>query len=588
MALNPPRILVVDDNDAGRYVKVHTLRTSGFAVSEAATGAEAFEHTARDGADLVILDVKLPDISGIEVCRRVKQEFPGTMVLQTSAAFVGARDRAAGLQGGANSYLVEPIDPPELVAAVRALLRTRHAESELRRLNRQLEQRVVERTGELEQANRLLQAEIEERRKTETALRLAEKMELVGQLTGGIAHDFNNLLTVISGNLELLSEAVSAGRTVDPARLQRMMSAAQNAASQAARLTRRLLVLSRRDDPRPQPARIGRILSGLEEFLKRTLGEGVSLALRVEPQFWSCRIDQIQFETAVLNLAVNARDAMPDGGEFVIRTAEVTVGGADRPREFPADIPAGDYVRLSVSDTGIGMDQEVLDHAFEPFFTTKDVGKGSGLGLSQVHSFVTSAQGHIRVESAPGKGTIFHLYLPRSAQEERPGRESEEPDRAVRGGSETILVVEDDPGVLEVALKTIRGLGYDVATALNGRDALEILRGGRSVDLVFSDVVMPEGMNGYQLAAAARAIDPRIKILLTSGYSAGHRPGHDPSLPLLHKPYTRAQLAAQIRATLDQRPGECQRGSSATRRGGACRRTGLSASAARRGIRPIP
>ena len=268
MALNPPRILVVDDNDAGRYVKVHTLRTSGFAVSEAATGAEAFEHTARDGADLVILDVKLPDISGIEVCRRVKQEFPGTMVLQTSAAFVGARDRAAGLQGGADSYLVEPIDPPELVAAVRALLRTRHAESELRRLNRQLEQRVVERTGELEQANRLLQAEIEERRKTETALRLAEKMELVGQLTGGIAHDFNNLLTVISGNLELLSEAVSAGRTVDPARLQRMMSAAQNAASQAARLTRRLLVLSRRDDPRPQPARIGRILSGLEEFLQ--------------------------------------------------------------------------------------------------------------------------------------------------------------------------------------------------------------------------------------------------------------------------------------------------------------------------------
>ena len=215
MALNPPRILVVDDNDAGRYVKVHTLRTSGFAVSEATTGAEAFERTARDGADLVVLDVKLPDISGIEVCRRVKAAFPGTMVLQTSAAFVGAKDRAAGLQGGADSYLIEPIDPPELVASVKALLRTRHAESELRQLNRQLEQRVAERTGELEQANRRLQAEIEERRKTETALRLAEKMELVGQLTGGIAHDFNNLLTVISGNLELLSEAVSAGKPID-------------------------------------------------------------------------------------------------------------------------------------------------------------------------------------------------------------------------------------------------------------------------------------------------------------------------------------------------------------------------------------
>jgi signal transduction histidine kinase len=555
MALNPPRILVVDDNDAGRYVKVHTLRTGGFAVSEATTGAEAFERIAGEGADLIVLDVKLPDISGIEICRQVKAAFPGTMVLQTSAAFVGAKDRAAGLQGGADSYLIEPIDPPELVAAVKALLRTRHAESELRQLNRQLEQRVAERTGELEEANRRLQAEIEERRRTETALRLAEKMELVGQLTGGIAHDFNNLLTIISGNLELLSEAVSAGKPIDAPRLQRMMGAAQNAASQAARLTRRLLVLSRRDDPRPQPAQIGRILSGLEEFVRRTLGEAISLGLLIEPQGWSCRIDQIQIETAVLNLAVNARDAMPDGGEFVIRTANVTIGGADR----ATNIPAGDYVLLTASDTGIGMDRDVLEHAFEPFFTTKDVGKGSGLGLSQVHSFVTAAGGHIKVESAPGKGTTFHIYLPRSAQEERPGKDGEEADPIARGGCETILVVEDDPGVLDVALKTIRRFGYDVATALNGRDALEILRGGRRIDLVFSDVVMPEGINGYQLAAAARAIDPRVKVLLTSGYSAGHRPGHDPSLPLLHKPYTRAQLAAHIRAALDERPEEHQR-----------------------------
>jgi len=205
------------------------------------------------------------------------------------------------------------------------------------------------------------------------------------------------------------------------------------------------------------------------------------------------------------------------------------------------------------------MDQEVLDRAFEPFFTTKDIGKGSGLGLSQVHSFVTAAEGHIRVESAPGKGTTCHLYLPPSTQEERAGRESEKPERAVRGRCETILFVKDDSGVLEVALKTIRGFGYDVVTAPHGRDAIEILRSGRSVDLVFSDVVMPEGMNGYQLAAAARAIDPRVKILLTLGYSAGHRPSHDPSLPLLHKPYTRTQLAAHIRAALDERPDEYQR-----------------------------
>jgi signal transduction histidine kinase len=581
MALNSPRILVVDDNDAGRYVKVHTLRTSGFAVSEATTGAEAVELTSREGADLVVLDVKLPDISGIEVCRRVKATCPGTMVLQTSAAFIGAKDRAAGLQGGADSYLIEPIDPPELVASVKALLRTRHAESELRQLNRQLEQRVAERTDELEQANRRLQAEIEERRRTETALRLAEKMELVGQLTGGIAHDFNNLLTVISGNLELLAEAVSGGKPIDPARLQRMMAAAQNATSQAARLTRRLLVLSRRDDPRPQPARIGRILSGLEEFVRRTLGEAVALELFLEPQGWSCHIDQIQFETAVLNLAVNARDAMPDGGVFAIRTANVTIG-ADRSSDvhgdIDRDIAAGDYVLLTVSDTGIGMDEDVLERAFEPFFTTKDVGKGSGLGLSQVHSFVGSAGGGIKVESAPGKGTSFHIYLPRSAQEERKRPESEEAVSVAGGGCETILVVEDDPAVLEVALRTIRGLGYDVITALNGPEALDILR-ARPVDLVFSDVVMPEGMNGYQLAVAARAIDPGVKILLTSGYSAGHRPGHDPSLPMLHKPYTRVQLAARIRAVLDERredlrPKPVRQHAAATRASGNIRASG--------------
>src|SRR4051794_39616451 len=178
-----------------------------------------------------------------------------------------------------------------------------------------------------------------------------------------------------------------------------MMGAGQTATSQAARLTRRLLVLSRRDDPRPQPARIGRILSGLEEFVRRTLGEAISLELSLEPQGWSCHIDQIQFETAVLNLAVNARDAMLEGGAFVITTANVTIAGADRPADMRRDLPEGDYVLLSVSDTGIGMDEDVLERAFEPFFTTKDVGKGSGLGLSQVHSFVTSAGGHIRVES---------------------------------------------------------------------------------------------------------------------------------------------------------------------------------------------
>ena len=548
MPLNAVRILVVDDNDAGRYVKAHTLRSSGFIVSEASSGAEAVARVAEEPPGLIVLDVKLPDISGIDLCRRFKRDFPAMMVLQTSAAFVGSSDRAAGLQGGADSYLVEPIDPPELVAAVHALLRTRKAEIGLRRLNQQLEQRVSDRTAALEESNRRLQAEIEERRRTETALRLAEKMELVGQLTGGIAHDFNNLLTVIAGNLELLHDAASAGEPLDPARLARRIATAQNATQQAARLTRRLLVLSRRDDPRPVPARLGRIVAGLEEFLRRSLGERISLELSIDPDGWSCRIDEVQFETAVLNLAVNARDAMPGGGHFAIRTQNVRIGKGDP----SADIPPGEYVLLNVSDTGAGMDPEVLEHAFEPFFTTKEVGKGSGLGLSQVHSFVAVAGGHLKVDSTPGLGTRFSLYFPRSREEERRGPYAAADETIDPGEGQTILVVEDDPDVLDIALKTIGMLGYDVTTAPNGPQALAVLRSGRRIDLLFTDVVMPDGINGYELAAAARAINPEIKVLLTSGYSAGQRPKHDPMLPILNKPYTRNQLAASLRAALDQ------------------------------------
>ena len=388
------------------------------------------------------------------------------MVLQTSAAFVGAKDRAAGLQGGADLLPDRTDRSAGAGCGGPALLRTRQAESELRRLNRQLEQRVAERTGELEEANRRLQSEIEERRRTETALRLAEKMELVGQLTGGIAHDFNNLLTVISGNLELLSDAVS-GKPVDAPRLQRIMGAAQNAANQAARLTRRLLVLSRRDDPRPQPARIGRILSGLEEFIRRTLGEAISLGLSIEPEGWPCSVDQIQFETAVLNLAVNARDAMPDGGAFVVRTANVTVGGSDRTGiagwMFRWIFRPATIVLLTASDTGIGMDR-MYWNVRSNRSSRRRMSEGQRARPQSGPQFCDVRIRTYKSRSAPGRGTSFHLYLPRSAQEERPGKESEEADRVARGGCETILVVEDDPGVLEVALRTIRGFGYDVTT----------------------------------------------------------------------------------------------------------------------------
>ncbi|HTV90765.1 MAG TPA: response regulator [Stellaceae bacterium] len=546
MAVNPPRILVVDDDAAGRYVKAHTLKASGFSVAEAATGADAVCQTTRSHTDLVVLDVKLPDISGIEVCRRIKSQSPGTMVLQTSAAFVGPGHRAAGLEGGADSYLVEPIDPPELIAAVNALLRTREAEFQLRQLNQELERRVAERTSELQAANAKLQAEVVERRKAQVALQLAGKMELLGQLTGGIAHDFNNLLTVISGNLDLLFDTVSAAGPLDGSRLKKLIAAAQNGTTQAGRLTRRLLALARRDDARPLPADVGRLITGLEEFLVRALGKQVALRLSIGRGLWLCRLDQMQFEAALLNLAVNARDAMPDGGEFTISTANVRTEPND-----PEAVAPGEYILIGVADTGTGMDKEVLARAFDPFFTTKQVGKGTGLGLSQVHSFVTSAGGYLKVTSAPNRGTKFDIYLPRG-QEQEPTRAVASRDLpAILGGYETVLVVEDDPDVLDVVLKLLRMLGYEVITASSGPEALEVLRSGRTIDLLFTDVVMPAGLSGYELAEAAHKIDKHLKVLLTSGYSAEYRPSHNIRWPMLYKPYTSAELGAQLRAALD-------------------------------------
>jgi PAS domain S-box-containing protein len=388
-----------------------------------------------------------------------------------------------------------------------------------------------------------------ERRQTEDALHQAQKMEAIGQLTGGVAHDFNNLLTVIVGGLDMMIR-----RPEQTERVLRLAGAAMSAARRGEQLTQQLLAFSRRQMLRPETLDPNTLLRGFEALAQRAVGETITLQLDLAADIAPIRVDPAQFESAVLNLVVNARDAMQAGGTITLRSRNVRRG----PPAAPDDVPAGRYVVVSVTDTGSGIDAQTLARAFEPFFTTKEVGKGSGLGLSQVYGFMRSAGGSVEIESAPGAGTVVSLSFPRSAQDvvaERPAPPDIAPLRAATQG-ETILLVEDDEQVLGMAIDSLEELHYTVIVARNAREALTHLGQDGRIDVMFSDVVMPGGMNGAQLAEAARRIRPSLKILLTSGYVGGPGTGPAPAkaiardLPLLTKPYRRDELAQKLRLVL--------------------------------------
>jgi signal transduction histidine kinase len=549
-------ILVVDDDEAGRYLKTHTLRRHGYVVSEAASGSEALRIVRARPPHLVLLDVKLPDISGVEICRQIKAMPVNIVVLQTSAAFVGAGDRTAALKGGADSYLIEPIEAEELAAVVSALLRMRSAETELRTLNQALEQKVAERTQELIETNRRLAAESAERAKVEEALHHAQKLEAIGQLTGGIAHDFNNLLTVVLANFEMIERGLERPVPIMAERILKFAASGRRAAEDCEHLTRQLLAFARRDAMRQLVVDVNETIRPFEAFLQRSLGETIVLEIALAPDAWSCRLDPSHLEASLLNLTVNARDAMPAGGTLTISTANIEIA-ADGPKGalvcFPDVVAPGEYLQLAVADTGAGMDPEVVGRAFEPFFTTKDIGKGSGLGLSQVYGFVKQSGGYIAVETARDAGTTFTLFLPRSydlvdraALQDAAG--------TVPRGSERILVVEDNEMVLYAALEILGELGYRVLHAADAEAALAVLARGEAIDLLFTDVVMPNGMSGIELAREVRRRHPGLPVLLASGYAAQEMAvsGSSDEFPAIAKPYRRADLAVRLRQALEQ------------------------------------
>jgi CheY-like chemotaxis protein len=376
-------------------------------------------------------------------------------------------------------------------------------------------------------------------------------MEGIGQLTGGVAHDFNNLLTIIIGNLGTLQRNLGSG-DVDIARLLRSADNAMRGARRAESLTQRLLAFSRQQPLDPKPLDLGRLVTGMSDLLRRTLGEQVTVETVLGGGVWRALADPNQLELTILNLAVNARDAMPKGGKLTLETANVHLD--DKYASTQAEVLPGQYVMLAVTDNGCGMTPEVKAKAFDPFFTTKDVGHGTGLGLSQVYGFVKQSRGHVKIYSEVGEGTTIKVYLPRVHAPADFAEDETERSPAPGARNETILVVEDDADVRNYSCETLRELGYSVLEAENGRVALRLLESDLDIQLLFTDIGLPGGMNGRQLSQEARKRRPGLKVLFTTGYARNaivHEGRLDPGVELITKPFTQAALAAKLRDIID-------------------------------------
>lgn len=457
-------------------------------------------------------------------------------------AVVAWRHNLAALVGNV-SLLERPLQAVTLTSTVQAAVRARLRQYETRslledraRAAAELEALVEARTRELANSNIELRHQMAERARVEETLRQAQKMEAVGQLTGGIAHDFNNLLMVISSGLDLLA------RHTDDARRQRVMDRMRQASQRGASLTRQLLAFSRRQALKPEAVDLAAQIGGMRELLRRSLRGDVDVQLDFADDLWPVKVDPAELELALLNLAVNARDAMPTGGTIVLR-AENAPGERVEGRQ-------GDYVRLSVIDSGVGMAPDVKTRAFEPFFTTKEIGKGSGLGLAQVYGFARQSGGTVLIDSRVGQGTCVTVVLPRSTITPQRDHVSAKTSKLASGSSGCVLLVEDDDEVAALVSEMLHEIGYEVTRAASAESALGALANSRGIDIVFSDVMMPGSMDGIGLAREIRIRRPGLPVLLTSGYAeAAKRAAAAEGVHLLPKPYALEELAKALTAT---------------------------------------
>jgi signal transduction histidine kinase len=624
----PATILFVDDDASQRYALSWIFRNAGFRTLEAATGQEALSRV-RELPDVVVLDVNLPDINGFEVCRRIKAD-PATRsvsVLQVSAVFVHSDDRAQGLEGGADGYLVKPVEPREILAMVGALIRVRQAEEEVRRaaqewrttfdaisdavclvgpagtvlrgnralgelLNRPWDDllgrpyaRLLQEALGLteEEAARLpgqgagretcelllgkrwfrmtadptvdeqgartgtvhILTDVTRRKELEDQLRQGQKLEAIGRLAGGVAHDFNNLLTAITGNAALLLQ-----RLPPQGPESELAVVIERAAWRAAELTRQLLGFSRRTLLWLKPTDLNDAVAEVVGLLRRTIDPRVTLEVRRAQGLWLVQADPGQMSQVLMNLCLNACDALPNGGTLTLETSNAVVGE----EHARADLEArpGSFVRVSVADTGHGIPAELLPRLFEPFFTTKEEGQGTGLGLAMVHGIVRQHQGWVQCRSEVGRGARFDIYLPRLDGAPAPPAPAPAP-APPPGGTETILVAEDNEMLRALAANFLRRNGFRVLLAQDGREAVEVFRSQQGgIDLVVLDLMMPH-LSGPDALRQLRQIDPDVRAVFASGF-ADRQPADTGAAAVrgfIGKPYREHDLIQTVRAALD-------------------------------------
>ena len=545
-ANEPVNILLVDDQPAKLLSYEVILRDLGENLIKASSGRQALEHILKNDIAVVLIDVVMPDLNGFELASMIRDHprFHTLSIIFVSAVSVTELDRLKGYQHGAVDYISVPVVPDLLRAKVKVFAELYRKTRQLERLNVELERRVEERTAALAEANMKLEQRVEERtREREAALAQVhemQKMESLGQLTGGLAHDFNNLLMGILGSLDYLSKKPPS----DP-KAQHFLNAARDSAERGAALTKRLLAFARRQELRPEPVDVQQLAESMAEMLQRSLGPTIQIEMDFDPSLALISVDPNQLELAILNLALNARDAMPDGGRLRVSGQRETVTSG-----LPS-LHDGDYVRLTVTDTGTGMDEATLKRCSEPFFTTKEVGRGTGLGLSTVLGLAVQSGGGMRISSTLGEGTIVELWLPVAEGAARVVRAPVEPAPTGTLPRYRVLVVDDEPLVALLTASMLEDLGHATEVVPSGASALSVLRSDKEIDAVITDYAMPD-MTGAELAVQIRGLRPDLPIILATGY-ADFPNAHMQNLPRLSKPFGSHELRL-ILTTLNQRP----------------------------------
>jgi signal transduction histidine kinase/ActR/RegA family two-component response regulator len=554
-------ILLVDDQQAKLLSHEAILAEIGENLLKASSAQQAFDCLLKNEIALILIDVCMPDLDGFELAGMIREHprFQTTAIIFVSAVMMTYPDQLRGYRLGGVDYVPVPVVPELLRAKVKVFVDLYRKTRQLERFNAELERRVAERTSELQRFNEQLELRIKERtRERETALAQlfeAQKLDTIGRLTGGVAHDFNNLLMAVLGSLSLLEK-----RLPEDPRNHRLLQNAVQGAQRGAALTQRLLAFSRRQELKPEPVDVPQLVSGMKELLERALGHGVELQTQFSSKLPAALVDANQLELALLNVALNARDAMPSGGNLTISAHEYAQTGtaADAPLE------PGDYVRIVIADTGIGMDEVTLAKATEPFFTTKGPGKGTGLGLSMVHGLAAQSGGRLSINSKPDAGTTLELWLPMAKAPASAAAAAVQPPPGATPyvGACRVLIVDDDHLVMTGISAMIEDLGHTPIEAHSASEALGKLADGMDVDVIITDHAMP-AMTGLQFARRVQETYPGLPIILATGYA--ELPLDPSSLGILRlaKPCSQYEIATAIQSALgahrriDRRRVEC-------------------------------